>query len=83
MVMLEGLKEAVQVGAGTTVTLPAQVLVPPALLATVKVQVWVAVGEKALDPVAPENVPFPRLPVQLYGIIPSASSLDVHERVEV
>ena len=65
MVMLKGLKEAVQVGAGTTVTLPVHVLVLPALLATVKVQLCVAVGENALDPLAVVNVPLPRLPVQL------------------
>jgi hypothetical protein len=47
-VMLAGLKEAVQLGGlgAPTVTSEVQVAVTPALLATVNVQVWDAVGEK-------------------------------------
>ena len=60
-----GLKEAVQVGAGTVVTVAVQVFVPPDPLSTVKVQVWVAVGEKLCDPLAVVKVPLPRFPVQL------------------
>jgi hypothetical protein len=47
-----------------TVTLFAQVLVRPALFTTVRVQVWVAVGKKTVDPPGTENVPLPRFPVQ-------------------
>ena len=65
LVMDEGLNEAVQVGAGTTVTVAGHVIVPPALFCTVRVQVWVAVGDFTEDPLAPVNVPLPRLPVQL------------------
>jgi hypothetical protein len=65
VVMLAGLKEAVQVGTGTVVTVAVQVFVPPTPLSTVRVQVWVAVGEKLCDPLAVLNVPLPRFPVQL------------------
>ena len=63
--ILEGLKEAEHVATGTTLTLPTHVFVPPALLATVKVQLWFAVGEKLLEPLAVVSVPLPKLPVQL------------------
>ena len=65
LVIDAGLKDAVQLGAGTTVTVAVQVFVPPAPLSTVSVHVWVAVGDKTDEPVAPAAVPLPRLPVQL------------------
>jgi hypothetical protein len=67
VVMLAGLKEAVQLGGGgelLTVTLFAQVLVTPALLTTVNVQVWVVAGEKTVAPPGTEKVPLPMFPVQ-------------------
>ena len=45
-----GLKEAVQVGAGTVVTVAVQVALVPAAFIAVRVHVWVAVGENARDP---------------------------------
>jgi hypothetical protein len=80
---LAGLNEIVQFGtAGFTVTPPVQVLVAPELLTTVRVHVWVAAGEKAFVPLAPESVPLPRSPVQAYAICPSASPLDVQFNTE-
>jgi len=64
-VMLTGLNDAVQVGAGTTVTVAGQVLVPPEPLSTVSVQVWAAVGDLTDDPLAPKRVPLPKFPLQL------------------
>ena len=63
--ILAGLKEAEQVGAATTVTVAVQVAFVPAEFVAVRVQVWVAVGEKLFVPLAVVNVPLPRLPVQL------------------
>jgi len=63
-VMLAGLNDAVQLAGGATVTVAVQVLVAPKELATVSVQVWVVVGEVEAEPLAPENVPLPKLPVQ-------------------
>ncbi len=45
-VMLDGLNDPVQVGAGTTVTLAVQVFVPPTPLSKLSVHVCVADGEK-------------------------------------
>ena len=66
VVIVVGLKEAVQVGAAHTVTAAVQVFVVPVLFFTVRVQVCVAVGERLREPLAGENVPLPRLAVQLY-----------------
>ena len=33
------------------------------------------------EPLAPLNVPLPKLPLQLYGMSPSASLFDVHDAV--
>ena len=60
-----GLKEAEQVAAATTVTVAVHVLLAPKLFVAVRVQVWVAVGEKAREPLATVNVPLPKFPVQL------------------
>jgi len=60
-----GLNDAVQVGIGTTVTVAVHVFVPPAPLSTVSVHVWVIEGDLEEEPLAPEAVPLPRLPVQL------------------
>jgi hypothetical protein len=65
VVTVAGLKEAVQVGAATVVTVAVQVTFVPALFVAVRVQVWVPVGEKLCDPLAVVNVPLPRFPVQL------------------
>ena len=83
---VDGLKEAVQLGAKgevLTVTAAMQELLTSTLLAALKVQVWVPVGEKTVEPLPPERVPLPRFPSQLYEMIPSASLLDVHVRAEV
>jgi len=63
--MVEGLKEAVQIAWGTTVTVAVHVFVPPVPLSTLNVHVCVDVGEAETEPLAPDNVPLPRLPVQL------------------
>jgi hypothetical protein len=57
-------------------------LVEPAPLSTVSVQVCVAAGVFTEEPLAPPNVPLPKLPVQTKGICASASFVDVHEMVE-
>lgn len=82
-VILPGLKEAVHEGALVTVTGAEQVPVVPALLATVRVQVWFPVGLKFLEPVAPDSVPDPRFPVQEYEAVLSASLFKVHDRLEL
>ena len=48
-----------------TLTVAEQVAVVPAQFCAVKVQVCVEVGEVLAEPLAPESVPLPRLPVQL------------------
>jgi hypothetical protein len=60
-----GLKETVQVEPGTVVTVAVQVAPVPAAFIAVRVHVWVAVGEKARDPLAVVIVPLDRFPVQL------------------
>jgi hypothetical protein len=65
-VIVGGLKETVQLGTPElTLTPPVHVLVEPELLATVRVQVWLAMGEKTVAPLDAEKVPLPRSPVQL------------------
>ena len=64
LVMDAGANDAVQLGGETTVTEAVQVFVAPREFATVSVQVWVAVGDFVDEPVAPDAVPLPRLPVQ-------------------
>jgi len=81
--MLAGLKEDVQLACGTTVTVAVQVLLVPAPLFTVSVHVWVAVGDLTEVPVAPDAVPLPRLPVQVYGALLSASFVKVQDKVDV
>jgi hypothetical protein len=65
VVTVAGLKEAVQLGAATVVTVAVQVTFVPALFVAVRVQVWVPVGENPRDPLAVVKVPLPRFPVQL------------------
>jgi len=84
LVIVVGLKEAVQVGALTvTETVAEHVVVAPAPFCAVSVQVWIVSGDVTVDPLAPERGPLPKFPVQLYGIFASASFVDVHDRVEV
>jgi len=49
----------------------------------VRVHVCVAAGVFTEEPLAPTNVPLPRLPVQTKGICASASLVDVQEMVEL
>jgi hypothetical protein len=60
-----GLKEAVQVGNAATVTTAEQVCTVPAAFWDERVHVWLVVGEKLFEPLAPLSAPVPRLPVQL------------------
>jgi hypothetical protein len=64
-VMLDGLKDAVQLGGGSTATLPVQVLVAPELLTTVRVHVWVDAGERVFNPLVPVRIPLPRSPLHV------------------
>jgi hypothetical protein len=67
-VIVAGLKDTAQLGGeaeAPTVTLAVQVLVAPELSATVRIQLWPANGEKTVEPLVAEKVPFPRFPVQL------------------
>jgi hypothetical protein len=83
LVTVAGLNDAEQLGGGTTVTLDAHVFVPPDPLFTVKVHVWVAVGVSSCAPLRALSVLLPRLPVHVYGIWPSASCVEDHERFEL
>jgi hypothetical protein len=82
--MLAGVNELVQEGAPKfSVTVAVHVAVVPAPFCAVSVQVCVDVGDFTEEPLAPTNVPLPKLPVQTKGICASASFVDVHEMVEV
>lgn len=64
MLIVAGLKDAVQVGApAVTVTTAGHVTTVPAAFWAERVHVWVVVGEVLADPLAPLNVPVPKLPV--------------------
>jgi hypothetical protein len=65
LVTVAGLNEALHVGNAATVTTAEQVCIVPAAFCDERVHVWLAVGEKLFDPLAPLSAPEPRLPVQL------------------
>jgi hypothetical protein len=64
-VTLPALKDELHVGALSTVTVAKHVLIEPAPLSTVSVQVCVAVGVVLVEPLTPAKLALPRLPVQV------------------
>jgi hypothetical protein len=83
VVIVVGENDSVQLGAPHTVTEAVQVFVAFNELATVRVQLWLAVGDFTELPVAPDAVPLPRFPVHVYGAELFESFVNVHDNVDV
>jgi hypothetical protein len=82
-VTVAGAKEALHVeGWAPTETVAEHVAVLPVPLSTLSVHVCVAFGVTEAEPVGKLNMPLPRLPVQVYASLPSASFAEVHDKVD-